>query len=100
MQKSLHSNQLQTMLALLRQARLGVGVTQEVLSERIGLSQSDISKVERGARRLDLLELRTWLQGLGVPLHVFVTELEDAIAADELVTSELGGRRKRKVART
>lgn len=96
MQKSLHSNQLQTMLAMLKQARLGVDVTQEALAERIGLSQSNISKVERGVRRLDVLELRVWLKGLGIPLHVFVSELDAALDAEELLTSELGGRRKRK----
>lgn len=100
MQKSLHTNQLQTMLALLKQARLGVGVTQVALSNRIGLSQSDVSKVERGVRRLDVLELRAWMQGLGVPLKVFVTQLEAAIEAEELRTSELSGRRKKKSERT
>ncbi|WP_369796141.1 helix-turn-helix domain-containing protein [Aquabacterium sp. NJ1] len=83
MQKSLHTpEQFARFLTLLRQTRRDQQVTQVELSERIGLPQSDISKVERGVRRLDLLELRAWLKGLGVSPVEFLLKLEAAFDAD------------------
>lgn len=82
MQKSLHSEQQNRFLSLLRQVRLDQSVTQTELSRRIGMSQSDVSKVERGVRRLDVLELRIWLEGLDTSLGDFVATLEEAISAD------------------
>ncbi len=81
MQKSLHTEQLDRLLALLLRLRKERGVTQAQLSERIGMAQSDISKVERGIRRLDVLELRTWLLGLNVTLADFASQLEREIEA-------------------
>jgi transcriptional regulator with XRE-family HTH domain len=94
MQKSLNSAQHQILLGLLKQARTDQSITQEMLCERIGLSQSDISKVERGVRRLDVLELRLWLHGLGIPLVAFAKDLDARLSASELLTSQVAGRRK------
>ncbi len=41
----------------IRQARLGVGLSQAELATRIGLDRTMIAKVEAGARRVDALEL-------------------------------------------
>ena len=81
MQKSLHTEQQERLLSLLRQLRQDSNVTQDELSLRIGMSQSDISKVERGVRRLDVLELRVWLKGLGASLPDFAVELDAALDA-------------------
>jgi len=94
MQKTLHSSQHQILLSLLRQARADRAVTQEELSARIGMSQSDISKVERGVRRLDVLELRVWLKGLEMSLAAFVTELDARLIADEAVVRQTSGRKR------
>jgi transcriptional regulator with XRE-family HTH domain len=37
------------------------GVSQDSLAKALGLSQSDISKIERFDRRLDILETLEWL---------------------------------------
>jgi transcriptional regulator with XRE-family HTH domain len=94
MQKSFHSDQYQILLNLLRQARIDRAVTQELLSANIGMSQSDISKVERGVRRLDVVELRLWLRGLGVPLQSFSAELDDRLSAYEAMSKQVLGRKK------
>jgi len=62
--------------AELRVARESARVTQEVLAERLGVHQTLISKAERGARRLDVIELRAWLAALDVSLPEFVIKLE------------------------
>lgn len=69
-------------------------VTQQELSQRIGMSQSDISKVERGVRRLDVLELRAWLIGLDVPLTSFARTLDGKLSAAEAVVRQASGQKK------
>lgn len=94
MQKTIHSAQHQLLLDLLRQARMDRAVTQQELSQRIGMSQSDISKVERGVRRLDVLELRVWLRGLEVPLASFAKTLDTKLAAAEAMARQASGRKR------
>lgn len=94
MEKTLNSAQHQLLLTLLRKVRTERGVTQEQLSLRIGMQQSDISKVERGVRRLDVLELRTWLSGLDLPLSSFVDELEVELNRHNLLVKQASGKRK------
>ena len=44
--------------------------------EHLGKRQSYVSKVERGERLLDPVELRWWCRGLGVDTADFVREWE------------------------
>lgn len=81
MQKSLHTEQQDRLLSLLRELRHNNSVTQVDLAMRLGVKQSDISKVERGVRRLDVIELRAWLEALGASLPEFAVELEAAFSA-------------------
>lgn len=94
MEKTLNSTQHQLLLTLLRKVRTERGVTQEQLSLRIQMQQSDISKVERGVRRLDVLELRTWLSGLDYPLSSFVDELELELNRHHMLVKQASGKRK------
>ncbi len=84
-------NQTDVLLALLREARQSAGVTQTALAEFLGFRQTDISKVERGDRRLDILELRAWVDGLGVPFLDFVEELHRRLAAQEVLHTQASG---------
>jgi len=95
MDKTFNSSQHQIFLGLLKQARLEKSITQEMLAGRIGMSQSDISKVERGVRRLDVLELRVWLRGLDVSLPAFSELLDERLAASEIVAKQVVGRRQK-----
>jgi transcriptional regulator with XRE-family HTH domain len=76
MDKSIHSAQYKVFLKALREARRPAGLTQIALAERIGETQSFVSKCERGERRIDIIELRTFCAALGISLKVFETTLE------------------------
>lgn len=64
--------------ALLREVRIGSGLRQAEVAERLGRPQSFVSKYESGERRLDLVELRQVCSALGVSLVEFVRRLEQA----------------------
>jgi transcriptional regulator with XRE-family HTH domain len=57
-------------------AREEAGVTQQELAEKIGWTQTDISKVERGVRRLDLIEFLEFTKALGIDVQSFVERLK------------------------
>lgn len=51
----------------------------------LGVTQSFISKCERGERRLDIVEVRSWCRAMGVPLQELIDGFEvscDASSAD------------------
>ncbi len=58
--------------ALLRQIRIDADLTQGQIAERIGQTQSYVSKYENGEQRLDLMELEAVCKAAGVPLLEFV----------------------------
>lgn len=79
MYKSIHSHQYATLQTLLREARNDAGLTQAQLAQRLEWHQADISKVESGVRRLDVIELRAWLAALGQAMPAFIGRLEDSL---------------------
>lgn len=81
MPRTLHTDQYDAMLELLRSTREACGVTQVELAERTGMRQTDISKTERGVRRLDVVELHGWLAALHVPFVAFAAELDERLLA-------------------
>jgi transcriptional regulator with XRE-family HTH domain len=80
MEKSIHTDDYAALVELLRQARQAAGLTQVQLAQKLGQSQSFVSKVEVGERRLDLIQLRTILLALGTTLPDFVEQLEKKLA--------------------
>ena len=76
MPKSIYSSQYETFLILLRQTREEAGVTQIELARKLRMTQSTVSKCERGERRLDIIELRRWCRVIGCALPEFVAKLE------------------------
>ena len=79
-EKSIYKDEYATVLRLLTAARKKSGVTQIDLAERLGQTQSFVSKVERGDRRLDIVQLRSILLEFGVTLPDFVRQLDAAIS--------------------
>lgn len=72
MAQSTHHRHYRALLTVLRQAREALGVTQAILGERLGNTQTFVSKVERGERRLDVVEFVEWCQALEAdPEQVF-----------------------------
>ena len=80
MEKSLYTSEYGQLLRLLKETRQSAGVTQVALAERLGQSQSFVSKIERGERRLDVIQLRTICQALETTLSAFASELESRLA--------------------
>jgi len=75
-EKSIYTDEYSVLLELLATLRQKSGITQVDLAQKLGQSQSFISKVERGDRRLDVIQLRTIVQTLGSTLPEFVNSLE------------------------
>lgn len=94
MEKTINSSEQQVLLELLRESREAYPLTQGQLSERIGMSQSDVSKVERGVRRLDVIELRTWVLALDMSLADFVAELEARFKRQDALSRQTRKRAK------
>ena len=61
-----------SLAALLRQVRVDANLTQSQIAERIGQTQSYVSKYENGEQRLDLIELELVCKAVGVSLTDFV----------------------------
>ena len=57
MSKPIHSAQARRLRELLVEYRGRAGMTQADLAERIGRAQTFVSKVEKGERRIDVIEL-------------------------------------------
>lgn len=76
MEKTIYTTEYAQLLELLREIREKANVTQTGLAERLGRSQSFVTKYERGDRRLDAIQLRTICLALGTDLISFVAELE------------------------
>jgi transcriptional regulator with XRE-family HTH domain len=83
MDKSIHTDEYAAVVALLKEAREAAGLTQVQLAERLGQSQSFVSKAEVGQRRLDLIQLRSICAVLGTSLTEFVARLEERLAGNE-----------------
>lgn len=72
MTKSVFTEAYATMLEVLTSARKDAGVSQIELAERLGKTQSFVSQIERGARRLDLIEFCAFARGLRIePTELF-----------------------------
>ncbi len=76
MPKSIHRPEYESLRELIRELRTEQGVTQVTLSKQMGRSQSFLSDIERGVRRIDILELRDMCRLLDTDLPHFVAELE------------------------
>lgn len=76
MKKTIYTGEYAVVLRLLQEARKQTGLTQMELAVRLGQTQSFVSKVERGDRRLDIIQLRTILAEFGISLPTFVEQLE------------------------
>lgn len=78
MAQSTHHRHYRTLLTVLRQAREALGITQSTLGERLGNTQTFVSKVERGERRLDVVEFVEWCHALEAsPEQLFGTFLRE-----------------------
>ena len=80
MPKSIHRPEYAVVQRFVRAMRIEAGQTQTELSRSLGRPQSFISDVERGNRRLDILELRDICRHFGVDFVDAVGRLEGEIS--------------------
>jgi transcriptional regulator with XRE-family HTH domain len=79
MPKSLFTREYRLFLRHLRAARKKAGLTQAELAQKLGQTQSFVSKCERGERRIDVVELYYFCKGLGLGVADFVRALSKTI---------------------
>jgi transcriptional regulator with XRE-family HTH domain len=80
MKKSITSRDYRKFLKLLVECREQAGLTQIQLGEAIGETQSTVSKMERGERRIDVIELFAICAAIGISPSRFVDELSEALS--------------------
>lgn len=76
MPKTLYSRHNEIFLTMLRGLRMARRLRQADLANRLGRGQGLVSKVERGERRLDVIELRDWLTALDTDFIGFASSLD------------------------
>ncbi len=74
--KSLTNKHYKMIIARLVAERERAGVSQISLANKIGVTQSSISKIERCERRLDIYEFITICDALGIPASRIVADFE------------------------
>jgi transcriptional regulator with XRE-family HTH domain len=72
----MRSREQAVMLRMLVQMREARAVSQTTLAARLGITQSNVSKFERGERTLDATRLRAWLHALEVEWTPFADALD------------------------
>ena len=78
MSKSIHRDEYRVLLQILREAREEAGMSQGQLAEALGYLQSTMSHIERGARRLDVVEFIDYCRAV---------DADPRVVFDELVTA-------------
>lgn len=73
MAASTHHDDYRLFITALKDARVGADVTQQELANRINNTQTFISKVERGERRLDLVETIEICEALAISPSSFIS---------------------------
>ena len=76
MTKSVYTRQYRRFRALLTEARKTAGLTQTALSMQLERPQSFVSKVERGERRLDVIEFLEMARVLRLDVGAFLHKLD------------------------
>lgn len=76
MEKSIFTAEYNAILRKLRALRREKGVSQAVLAERLGQTQSFISKCERGERRMDIVEVHQFCRAIGISFLDFIRDLD------------------------
>ena len=81
MEKSIYRDENLVLLRLIKQCRVDSGMTQAEFAEALGRPQSFASDIERGLRRLDLVQLRDICHVLGLNLVEFVQRYESELSS-------------------
>lgn len=72
--KSIYTDDYIRIISVLRAIRLNKNITQAEMAKLLNVTQSFISKVENRERRLDVVELLSWIDALGVSVSDILPE--------------------------
>jgi transcriptional regulator with XRE-family HTH domain len=64
-QQSVRSPEYAVLIDLVKQARLSSGMTQKEICDKLGKPKNYLNKVERGERRLDVVEVFALCEAMG-----------------------------------
>lgn len=76
MQKTIHSPSHKTFCLLFREERTKRGLSQSVLAQMLDKPQSFIAKIEKGERRVDLIEFLTIAKAMKIDPIKFIRNLQ------------------------
>jgi predicted transcriptional regulator len=68
--KTIYDKRYQSLISELTKERVRFSISQDELAASVGLNQSDISKIEKFEKRLDVLELSMILRALRINENV------------------------------
>ncbi len=72
MGKSIYDKDYREIIGRLKKARIEVGLSQQVVADKLGKPQSYISKIESGERRLDVVEMKKFAVVYKKPVDSFL----------------------------
>lgn len=72
MKKSIHTNERAVFVKRLKQARIEAGLTQEDVADKLGCSQSWVSKIELGELRVEAIWLNRLAKLYGKKVEFFL----------------------------
>jgi transcriptional regulator with XRE-family HTH domain len=72
---------------LLVRLRIAAGVNQTTLAARLDITQSEVSKFERGERSLDEQRLRAWMLALGIEWTAFADARDRELGRADAIVS-------------
>jgi transcriptional regulator with XRE-family HTH domain len=75
MPKSLFTKRYKMFREEMVKAREAAGLSQEELAKRMGWDQTYVSKIERGVRRVDVIELIGICEAIGIDAAAFMKAL-------------------------
>lgn len=74
MSKTIYSKDHKSLIERLKKARLDAGLDQKEAAELLGKTQSFISKIESGQRRIDIVQLKKFGEAYKKPLEFFLSK--------------------------
>jgi transcriptional regulator with XRE-family HTH domain len=72
MSKAIYSKDHKYIVEQLKKARQGAGLEQTEVAKLLGKTQSHVSKVEAGQRRIDIVALKEFARIYKKPLNFFI----------------------------
>ena len=84
MDKKIYRLRYKKFADLLKHERTCLHVTQEEMAAGLGLTQTQVSQIEKGHRKIDIIELIEYCKVSGIPFTEFVNKLKYRLFSEYL----------------